>query len=164
MPRVPYSPPEYPQNELRLSAEVTLPFHLTITDPEQPFPAPLPGHPRSRELVEAWYQSCERIIGFDVHGRDLRIGGFAFDGDTETDPVFNAARNAHVQQCCGLHGPCKPCTAGTQLPAPEDWLLLAQWNVRLTGREGGTMHWVIPRQDLAERRFDRAFVSFRWNL
>jgi hypothetical protein len=31
------------------------------------------------------------------------------------------------------------------------------------GREGSTLHWVIPRQDLAERRFDRAHVSFFWN-
>lgn len=155
---------EYPQNELRLSADVTLPFHLTITDPEQLFPAPLPGHPRSEELVEAWYQSCERIIGFDAHGRDLRIGGFAFDGETEKDPVYDAARHAaHAQQCWGLHGSGEPCTAEEQLPAPEDWLLLAQWSVRLTGREGGIMHWVIPQQDLAERRFDRVFVSFHWN-
>ncbi|MEU6064831.1 MULTISPECIES: hypothetical protein [Streptomyces] len=31
------------------------------------------------------------------------------------------------------------------------------------GREGSTLHWVIPRQDLAERRFDRVHVSFFWN-
>jgi hypothetical protein len=30
-------------------------------------------------------------------------------------------------------------------------------------REGSTLHWVIARQDLAERRFDRAHVSFFWN-
>ena len=49
------------------------------------------------------------------------------------------------------------------LPAPEDWTLLAQWDIGLNGREGSTLHWVIPRQDLAERRFDRPHVSFYRN-
>jgi hypothetical protein len=47
-----------------------------------------------------------------------------------------------------------------ELSAPEDWILLAQWDIGLTGREGSTLRWVMPRQDLAERRFDRAHVSF----
>jgi len=50
-----------------------------------------------------------------------------------------------------------------ELAAPEEWVLLAQWDIGLDGREGSTLHWVIPRQDLVERRFDRAHVSFFWN-
>ncbi|MFD8390826.1 hypothetical protein ACFV2N_16840 [Streptomyces sp. NPDC059680] len=48
--------------------------------------------------------------------------------------------------------------AATKLAGPEEWVLLAQWDVDLDGREGSTLHWVIPRQDLVERRFDRVHV------
>ncbi|GGN21900.1 hypothetical protein [Streptomyces fuscichromogenes] len=50
-----------------------------------------------------------------------------------------------------------------ELPSSEDWMPLAQWDIGLRGRECSTLHWVIPRQDLAERRFDGAHVSFFWN-
>ncbi|MFI6408888.1 hypothetical protein [Streptomyces sp. NPDC050548] len=50
-----------------------------------------------------------------------------------------------------------------ELPAPEEWVLLTQWDIGLDGRQGSTLHWVVPRQDLAGRRFDRVHVSFYWN-
>jgi hypothetical protein len=147
---------DYPQDELYLSADVTLPFHSTTRDgyPD----ATLPGHPRSSELHEAWDATWGSII---ING-DLRIGGYAFWSDTETDPVEDAARDARQGRCRGEHGPGDPCVAA-DLPAPEDWVLLAQWQSDLYRYEGATMHWVIPRQDLTERRFDRAHVSLQWN-
>ncbi|MFF5145500.1 hypothetical protein ACFY6U_38310 [Streptomyces sp. NPDC013157] len=92
----------------------------------------------------------------------LHIGGYAFHECTETDPVADAAREAEQarrHRTAGAH----EFADAVELPAPGDWTLLAQWDIGLTGREGSTLHWVIPRQDLAERRFDRVHVSFFWN-
>ena len=144
---------QFPQGELRLSADVTLPFHHMTHDPELPYDAPLPGHPRSRELVEAWDAVYLRIVS-----DGLRIGGHAYHECTDGDPVVDAAQDAARMAAWSA----EPGDA-VELPAPEDWVLLAQWDIGLTGREGATMHWVIPRQDLTERRFDRAHVSFFWN-
>lgn len=143
---------QFPQNELRLSADVTLPFHFTINDPEQPFADSLPGHPRSGELVEAW------DTVYTNKGYDLRMGGYAYHECTDTDPVVDAAQHV-AWMAASSNGP----GGAAELPAPEDWVLLAQWDIGLRGREGATMHWVIPRQDLAERRFDRTHVSLFWN-
>ncbi|WP_405884054.1 DUF1963 domain-containing protein [Streptomyces sp. NBC_01384] len=150
---------EFPQDELRLSADVSLPYHFLVPSPEPgQEDALLPGHPRAWELAEAWADTCGGII---VDG-PLHIGGYAFHECTETDPVTDAAREAERARRHRAAGANESVDA-VELPAPEEWTLLAQWDIGLTGREGSTLHWVIPRQDLAERRFDRAHVSFFWN-
>ncbi|MFF4259727.1 hypothetical protein ACFY1L_52095 [Streptomyces sp. NPDC001663] len=39
--------------------------------------------------------------------------------------------------------------------AVEDWVLLADWDPDIDGRESATIHWAIRREDLAARRFGR---------
>ncbi|MER7180930.1 DUF1963 domain-containing protein [Streptomyces hyaluromycini] len=150
---------QFPQDDLRLSADVSLPYHFLVPSPEPgQEDAPLPGHPRAWELAEAWTDTCDGIV---VDG-PLHIGGYASHECTETDPVADAAQDAERarrQRTAGAHEP----VDAVELPAPDQWTLLAQWDIGLTGREGATLHWVIPRQDLAERRFERAHVSFFWN-
>lgn len=150
---------QYPQDELRLSADIALPYHF-MTDLPQPSDASgdtLPGHPRSWDLAEAWRDTAGSIT---VDG-PLHIGGYASHECTETDPVEDAALDAlEIQKRRGA-GPDE--VGAASLPAPEDWVLLAQWDIGLTGREGATLHWVMPRQDLARRRFDRTHVSLFWN-
>ncbi|MFD4556114.1 DUF1963 domain-containing protein [Streptomyces sp. NPDC058469] len=150
---------QFPQEELRLAPDVSLPHHFLDPSPEPGREdAALPGHPRSWDLAEVWEETHGDIV---VDG-PLHIGGYASHECTETDPVADAAEEAEQarrHRTEAAHGS----VDATELPAPEEWTLLAQWDIGLTGREGSTLHWVIPRQDLAERRFDRAHVSFFWN-
>lgn len=150
---------QFPQDELRLSADVVLPYHFTTGFPEPPDDDALPGHPRSWDLAEVWQETSGDIA---VDG-PLHLGGYAFHECTETDPVVDAAREAEQGRRFRLEHGAVGSGDAAQLPAPEDWVLLAQWDIGLRGREGATLHWVIPRQDLAERRFERTHVSFFWN-
>ena len=148
---------QFPQDELRLAPDIGLPYHFTVDPPEPPDDDALPGHPRSWDLAAVWEETSCRVDG------PLHIGGYAFHECTETDPVVDAAQGAERRRRIRLtQGSDKPGDA-VELPAPEHWVLLAQWDIGLSGREGSTLHWVIPRQDLAERRFDHAHVSFFWN-
>ena len=150
---------QFPQDQLRLSADVSLPYHFLIPALEPPYDdAPLPGHPHAGELAESWLEASGDIT---VDG-PLHIGGYAFHENTEADPVIAAAHDAVRWRRFRAAQSGEPGDGG-DLPAPEDWVLLAQWDIGLNGREGSTLHWVIPRQDLAERRFDRSHVSFFWN-
>ncbi|MFC4469593.1 hypothetical protein ACFPH6_34685 [Streptomyces xiangluensis] len=47
----------------------------------------------------------------------------------------------------------------------SDWVLLADWyaGMDVQGWESATVHWVIQREDLAARRFDRALTDVFWN-
>ncbi|MEU6218651.1 DUF1963 domain-containing protein [Streptomyces sp. NPDC047022] len=144
---------QFPDDELRLSADVSLPYHYLSTSPEVPRSAQLPGHPHWEELADAWNDISYSIV---IDG-PLRIGGYASHECTESDPVTDAAKDAVRAVRAQDPG------AAAKLPAPEEWVLLAQWDIDLDEREGSTLHWVIPRQDLAERRFDRVHVSFFWN-
>lgn len=148
---------QYPQDELRLSADIALPYHFTTSLPQPPGDSDdtLPGHPRSWDLAEAWQDTAGSIT---VDG-PLHIGGYASHECTETDPVIDAALDA--LDALKMQKPDEVDAAS--LPAPEDWVLLAQWDIGLTGREGATLHWVMPRQDLERRRFDRTYVSVFWN-
>lgn len=44
-------------------------------------------------------------------------------------------------------------------------VLLADWHAGMDvqGWEGAAVHWVIQREELAARRFDRAFADVFWN-
>ena len=144
---------QFPQEELRLAPDVSLPHHFLVRSPEGgDETVTLPGHPRAWDLAEVWDETYGDIV---VDG-PLHIGGYASHECTETDPVTDAAADAEEAR---RHR----ADAAAELPAPEEWTLLAQWDIGLNGREGSTLHWVIPRQDLAEHRFDRAHVSFFWN-
>ncbi|MFE9367350.1 hypothetical protein ACFYNN_32205 [Streptomyces sp. NPDC006978] len=44
-----------------------------------------------------------------------------------------------------------------------DWVLLAYAGRDVEKREGSTVHWVIQREDLAARRFERMFTTVFWN-
>ncbi|WP_328684562.1 YwqG family protein [Streptomyces sp. NBC_01261] len=150
---------QYPREELRLAPDISLPHHFLAPspDPDEGIDT-LPGHPRAWDLAEVWEETYGDIV---VDG-PLHIGGYASQECTETDPVTDAA--AEAEQARRHRAKAAPGSAdATELPAPEEWTLLAQWDIGLTGREGSTLHWVIPRQDLAEHRFDRAHVSFFWN-
>lgn len=144
---------QFPQEELRLAPDVSLPHHFLVPSPQGgDETVTLPGHPRAWDLAEAWDETYGDIV---VDG-PLHIGGYASHECTETDPVTDTAAEAEEARRHRADD-----TA--ELPAPEEWTLLAQWDIGLNGREGSTLHWVIPRQDLAEHRFDRAHVSFFWN-
>jgi len=150
---------QFPQEELRLAPDISLPSHFLVppTEPGQGI-VTLPGHPRAQDLAEVW----DETYGDIVADGPLQIGGYASHECTETDPVADAA--AEAEHARRHRAEAAPGSAdATELPAPGEWTLLAQWDIGLTGREGSTLHWVIPRQDLAERRFDRAHVSFFWN-
>ena len=152
---------QFPLDELRLSADVNLPYHFTTAHPQPPYDDALPGHPRSWDLAEVW----QEVSGDIVVDGPLHIGGYASHECTEMDPVVDAAQDAEQGRRFRLKQGSKTDRPGdaVELPAPEDWVLLAQWDIGLRGREGATLHWVIPRQDLTGRRFDRAHLSCFWN-
>lgn len=125
---------QFPDDELRLSADVSLPYHYLSTSPEAPYGSPLAGHPHGEELADAWNDMSDGII---VDG-PLRIGGYASHECAQSDPVVDGAKDA--VQAVGTQEP----GAAARLPAPEEWVLLAQWDIDLDGREGSTLHWLIP--------------------
>ncbi|KIF69081.1 hypothetical protein HY68_11555 [Streptomyces sp. AcH 505] len=131
----------FPQGPLTIAAaNVSLPYHCWIELPDEPWSAPLPGHPHSEQLLAVWLDKEEDITTPGA----LQIGGYAWDEYTEIDPVAKAASLAAEQP-------------------GEDWVLLAQWDPGISGREGTSVHWVIRRNDLAARRFDQVQVGVFWN-
>lgn len=145
----------YPQDHLRLTAAVSLPYHCWIEAPEPPVVRPLPGHPYSEELRDVWLD----MDGGTAGGRRLQIGGYASEECTDLDPVETAAEIAAEAEKVGD----RAADAESESPAAGDWVLLADWDPGIRGREGSTVHWAIRRDDLAARRFDRAHVTVFWN-
>lgn len=145
---------EFPQGPLRATANVSLPCHHIFEQQGEPRFVSLPGHPHSEELAEIW-QSTRADIAPEG---PLQIGGYADEEAIETDPVDTAVRNAVDAVAAGSW-------AGPVSADVSDWVLLADWVVGLDvqGWESSTVHWVIQREDLAARRFDRAFTSVFWN-
>jgi len=127
---------QYPQGELHLIFDVSLPSlgHINISEP--PYAKPLPGHPLSEELVKV-PQSGPYI----PDGPLLQIGGYAHD--------YNG-------------GDWVPLLA-TATDDPDGWVLLTDWYPDMAGREGAIMHVGIRRQDLAARRFDEVEPTLFWN-
>ncbi len=70
------------------------------------------------------------------------------------DAVFHAVKAAELDRWDG------PVSADV-----SDWVLLADWQagMDIQGWESATVHWVIQREDLAARRFDRAYTGVFWN-
>ncbi|CAM5586366.1 DUF1963 domain-containing protein [Streptomyces canus] len=138
---------QFPQETLRATVDVSLPYHYWVEIPEEPRWVPLPGHPRSEELAAMWAETCDDIAS---SGR-LRLGGYADQEAVDTDPVGTA-------MACAL----REAEAGRREPVSDDladWVLLAEWDPWIDGLEGATVHWSIQCADLAARRFDRAVTT-----
>jgi hypothetical protein len=138
---------QFPQETLRATVDVSLPYHYWVEIPEDPRWVPLPGHPRSEELAAVWAETHDDIAS----SGQLQLGGYADQEAVDTDPVGTA-------MTCAL----REAAAGRREPVSDDladWVLLAEWNPWIDGLEGATVHWSIQRADLAARRFDRAFTT-----
>jgi hypothetical protein len=145
---------EYPEGPLRLRIDVSLPHHHAVEAPGGSKYGPLPGHPRTEELVEAWESTHDDIAPWGA----VQIGGYAAEEAMFTDPVADAVSDAVNSVAEGRW-------AGPVSDDPADWVLLADWDagVDVAGWEGAVVHWVIQREDLVARRFDRVFTTFFWN-
>lgn len=139
---------EFPQGELHLTADISLPAVGTLELSEPPWSAPLPGHPHSEELAEVWAGQWG--------GATLVLGGFgtAFNGG---DPLEAAAFFAVAAEQAGQ----RP-GAGTTSASIDDWVLLAECNVARPGA-GAAIFWAIQRDDLIAERFGHAHVVVDWN-
>ncbi len=142
---------DLPQGPLVALSDVSLPYHGMVGLPEEPW-RPLPGHPRSQELVDVWNATCREI---DFWG-SLQIGGYSNQEAVGTDPVADAMSEAlEAAEAGRLEWP----VSGDV----SDWVLLADWHLEIQGVEGATVHWSIQREDLVARRFDRTITTMYWN-
>lgn len=144
----------FPQGPLRATADVSLPCHKSVVQPGMPWGGPHPGHPRSEELVAVWESTRADI----APAGPLQIGGYADEEAIDTDPVDQAVDKAVKAAEAGQWD-------GPVSDDVSDWVLLADWatGMDVEGWESATVHWVIQREDLAARRFDRSFTSVYWN-
>ncbi len=142
----------FPQGPMRVTTDVSLPYHCAVALEGEPWSEPPPGHPRAEELVAVWEKT------FDAIATDgpLRLGGYATEEAVHTDPLHDLVRYAR-------HAVEEGNWAGPVSDDPSDWVLLADWHVRVSGWEGATAHWGIQRDDLVARRFDRTFTTIYWN-
>jgi hypothetical protein len=145
---------EYPEGPLRLRIDVSLPLHYAVDLPDGSGRGPLPGHPRAEELVEVWDDTHDDIAPWGP----MQIGGYAAEEAVYTDPVADAVSDAVRSVAAGRW-------AGPVSDDPADWVLLADWDAGMDVEcwEGATVHWVVQREDLVARRFDRVFTTFFWN-
>ncbi|NEC88954.1 DUF1963 domain-containing protein [Streptomyces sp. SID12501] len=142
----------FPQGRLRATTTPSLPSHHAVQIPGSSRTAPLPGHPRSRELAELWEQTRGDIA---TEG-PLQIGGYASEEAVHLDPVSSVVE-------CAVRTAESRGWGGAVSGAVEDWVLLADWSPRIEGMEGAVVHWAIQREDLTARRFDRTVATVFWN-
>ncbi|MGW3418791.1 DUF1963 domain-containing protein [Streptomyces phaeochromogenes] len=135
---------QYPQGELRMATNVSLPFHSSK--------AKATDHGwRGEDLPWAPYASIHSDLWNVVDGRDfprggwVQVGGYALEECMDVNPVESAALSSDETWDI------------------EDWVLLADWNPSIEGREGFSLHWAIRSQELAARRFERVSESMHWN-
>ncbi|MFI2780704.1 DUF1963 domain-containing protein [Streptomyces sp. ALB3] len=144
----------YPEGPLRARTDVSLPHHQFIVPAGEEEAVYLPGHPYCSELVEIWEDTKDLI----APSAQMQIGGYADEEAVEFDPVDVAASLvAQAVDAGHWDGPVSDDLA--------DWVLLADWYAGrdVKRREGATVHWVIQREDLAARRFERVFTTVFWN-
>lgn len=145
---------EFPQGPLRAVADVSLPNHHAFQVRGERTAGPIPGHPRSEDLVDVWQDTREAV---NTEG-SLQIGGYADEEAVYTDPLGNVVRRAvRAAEKGNWEGPVSDDVA--------DWVLLADWyaGADVSGWESATVHWGIQRGDLAAGRFDRAFAQVFYN-
>lgn len=148
---------QYPQGPLYLNAGVSLPSNAVKSVGGPPWEVPLAGFPHSEELGDVW-----RDKGGDVSlDGPLRIGGFASYSDYGGCGAVEAAAGFAKQAERAGRRPDIGNTSGRV----EDWVLLAEWSPPyMVEREpGATVYWAIQLDDLAARRFDRAYGAVDWN-
>jgi hypothetical protein len=147
----------FPQGEMRVTTDVSLPYHYAVPLEGERESGPPPEHPRSQELVEVWEETFEDITTM----AQLQLGGYASDEAVYTDPLHelvNALRHLVEEHDGDEHDEGEPFSLDS-----SDWVLLADWRPDIDGREGATAHWGIQRSDLVARRFDRTFTTIYWN-
>ncbi|MGC5286923.1 hypothetical protein [Micromonospora sp. DT231] len=140
---------EIPEGDLHLTVDISLPYVKTIPGP--PWSPPLPGDPPFEELTKVWQDVLGDVPGgafsYDGHTTPLLLGGYGTDCNGFNPAWLGANRSGNA----GEDGPTDA----------ADWVLLAEFH---GGRQGGaSIHWVIQRADLRERRFDEASVLVYWN-
>ncbi|MFF6999591.1 hypothetical protein ACFY93_32285 [Streptomyces sp. NPDC008313] len=134
---------QFPQGVLHLSADVSLPFHISkaMATEHGWRGGDLPWTPYAHTHSDLWH-----LGGRDIpRGGWVQVGGHALEQSMEVNPVESAALSS--DETYDL----------------EDWLLLAGWHPRIEGRAGFALHWAIRRQELAARHFERANESMHWN-
>lgn len=139
---------EYPQGDIRLTFDVSLPFVGTVDAPAPAYLVPMPGHPHSEALAAVWSDQWG--------GATMLLGGYGTDCngvDATEMAVLCAASDAKQDRRPG---------GGTPSSDRADWVLLLEFNVYRTGG-GAAMFWVIEREDLAAQRFERTQVLVDWN-
>ncbi|MDX3663545.1 DUF1963 domain-containing protein [Streptomyces sp. ID05-26A] len=146
---------EFPQGPVRATADVSLPNHHAFEVRGERRAGPIPGHPRAEALVDAWQDTREGIINADA---TLQIGGYADEEAVYTDPLGAVVSRARWAVEKGKWD-------GPVSDDVSDWVLLADWyaGADVSGWESATVHWGIQREDLAARRFDRAFAQVFYN-
>ncbi|MFR0355142.1 DUF1963 domain-containing protein [Streptomyces sediminimaris] len=157
----PYGVPEerevadaFPQGELRVRTEPSLPYHYAVELPDGDL-QPLPGFPHAEELAEEWEMACRYL---DLRG-PLHMGGYADEEMVDLDPLEGLVRCAVEQAAKGRWGDGEPASE-----VVGDWVLLASWSPDLGEvAAGSSVHWAIQRKDLEAGRFDRTFTSVYWN-
>lgn len=110
-----------------------------------------PEHPRGKGLSRAWEDSQVYPLG----ERGVQLGGCPIElNNGPIDAVMGVANpTASI-------GGARPPVSGTEPPKDEDWVLLASADGTdmVNGGEQNLISWMVPRQDLAELRFDRVYV------
>ncbi|MDH6213613.1 DUF1963 domain-containing protein [Streptomyces pseudovenezuelae] len=144
----------FPQEELRATTNVSLPYHGAVETPEVRYSQPLPGHPHSKELARLWDDVLDDIVGKGP----LQIGGYASEEAVYLDPVAAVVHGAVTAAQDGRWGGGEAVSADV-----GDWVLLADWDPGIDGIEGATVHWAMQREDLAAHRFDRTYTTVFWN-
>ncbi|MET8118513.1 DUF1963 domain-containing protein [Micromonospora sp. NPDC005189] len=125
----------WPVESLRLTI---VPYH-----PSHPADdSTTPEHPGGKDLARAWEDSQVYPLGT----RGVQLGGCPIE--LNNGPIDAALKAVN------------PPDPGTEPPKDEDWVLLASADGTdmFNGGEQNLISWVIPRQDLAELRFDRVYV------
>ncbi|GAA1749287.1 hypothetical protein [Streptomonospora arabica] len=152
---------EFPEGELRLRTDLSLPIHAVVHDPgPPPITMRFPSDHRTVEQRRVWDRvlgAWERSMPDEIVHPGLQLGGYSRDENNEEDPAVLAGREAAEAESTGDLPPSE-----TDI-RPEDWVCLAQWWHGIEGLEMAYFSWSIARQDLAEGRFDRVFATMTWN-
>lgn len=139
---------EYQLGEIRLTPDVSLPFVGMVAAPAPEYSRPFPGHPHSEALARVWADQWGDST--------LVLGGYGTDcnGCLATEiAVLCAVRE---EEAGHRPGP------GTTSTNADDWVVLAEFNVYRSGG-GAAIFWVVQRDDLLARRFNRVQVLVDWN-
>jgi hypothetical protein len=128
---------QYPQGDLHLTIDVSLPWYGTPDVPDYFCNTLFREHPYAQELSEVW----DNVDWQCMSGGSLRLGGYPWDHDGGGG--FTRERSA------GEDG--------------NEWVLLADWYTEIMGVEGLIVHWPIRWPDLAARRFDQVDAVVFWN-